>query len=57
VSVKVGGRSLGPPTILLVIAIVLFALSAIGVHVGSLSLTDFGLALFALAFAVDRLQS
>lgn len=41
-------------SLLLLIAVVCFALSAVGVGLGTLSLTSIGLAAFAGAFLVDE---
>ncbi len=51
-TVRTGNIALGPRAILLIIAIIAFALAAINVDVGTLSLTDVGLAFFAAAFLV-----
>jgi len=48
--------TLGVQAVFLILAVALFALSALGLHVGSLSLGDFGLACFAMAFLYDALK-
>lgn len=45
---------LTPATILLIVAIVIFLVAAIGVRVGDISLIALGLAAFAAAFVFDR---
>ena len=51
-NVRVG--NFGLRAILLIVAVVLFILSAIGIGLGALSLTDLGLAAFAGAFLVGE---
>jgi long-subunit fatty acid transport protein len=45
---------LTPTTLLLIVAIVIFLVAAIGVRVGDISLLAIGLAAFAAAFLFDR---
>jgi hypothetical protein len=54
-SIRTGGRSFGPRAILLIVAVICFVLAAIGVSIGSISLTALGLAAFAGAFLVGEL--
>ena len=44
-----------PGVILLIVAVVLFLLSAFGVALGAVNLVSLGLAAFAAAFIFDRL--
>jgi hypothetical protein len=51
---RAGGRSFGPRAILLIIAVILFVLAAIGVSISSIALEPLGLAAFAAAFLVGE---
>ena len=49
------GRSWGPRSILLLVAVVLFLLSAVGINLGAIDLVALGLAAFAGAFLLGEL--
>lgn len=48
--------TLGIQAVFLILSVALFTLSALGLHVGSLSFADFGLACFAMAFLYDAIK-
>ncbi len=55
-STRSAAVTLSAPAVLMIIAIALFALGGLGLGVGSFSVTDLGLAVFALAFLYDLLK-
>lgn len=55
-STRSAAVTLSAPAVLMIIAIALFAMGGLGLGVGSLSVTDLGLACFALAFLYDLLK-
>ncbi len=48
------GGSIGLRAVLLIIAVICFVIAAIGISVGTVSITDIGLACFAGAFLVEH---
>lgn len=55
-STRSAAVTLSAPAVLMIIAIALFVMGGLGLGVGSLSVTDLGLAVFALAFLYDLLK-
>jgi hypothetical protein len=48
--------TLSAPAVLMIVSIAMFILGGLGLGVGDLSLTDLGLATFALAFLYDLMK-
>ena len=48
--------TLSAPAVLMIVAVVLFIMGGLGLGIASLSLTDLGLAVFALAFLYDLMK-
>ena len=55
-STRSAAVTLSAPAVLMIIAIALFVLGGLGLGVGSLSVTNLGLAVFALDFLYDLLK-
>ena len=55
-STRSAAVTLSAPAVLMIVAIALFVMGGLGLGVGDLSVTDLGLASFALAFLYDLLK-
>ena len=55
-STRSAAVTLSAPAVLMIVAIALFVMGGLGLGVGDLSVTDLGLAVFALAFLYDLLK-
>lgn len=55
-STRSAAVTLSAPAVLMIIAVALFVLGGLGLGVGDLSVTDLGLAVFALAFLYDLMK-
>ncbi len=55
-STRSAAVTLSAPAVLMIVSVALFLLGGLGLGVGDLSLTDLGLATFALAFLYDMMK-
>lgn len=55
-STRSAAVTLSAPAVLMILAMILFVFGGLGLGIGDLSLTDFGLAVFAMAFLYDLMK-
>jgi hypothetical protein len=55
-STRPAAVTLSAPAVLMILAVILFVLGGLGFGIGDLSVTDFGLAVFAMAFLYDLMK-